>query len=82
MNNVPHLTVFIWKHTAIQNIGTLALAEKRDLNELLSRRSILEIVGLFYVAHTFHKGLKNCSRFPKIVRDIFKYGKTFFLPNR
>ena len=52
MNNVPHLTVFIWKHTSIQNIGTLALAEKRDLNELLSRRSILEIVGLFYVAHT------------------------------
>ena len=50
MNNVPHLTVFIWKHTAIQNIWTLA--EKRDLNELLSRRSILEIVGLFYVAHT------------------------------
>ena len=54
MNNVPHLTVFIWKHTAIQNIGTLALAEKRDLNELLSRRSILEIVGLFYVAHTYN----------------------------
>ena len=52
MNNVPHFAVFIWKHTAIQNRGTLALEEKRVLNELLSRRSILEIVGLFYVEHT------------------------------